>query len=193
MTLVKGEGAKMENGTIAAAVAAITVLAVIVWYVSTMNAFARLAVKITESDSGIDVALTKRFDTLTKTLDVCKAFAKHETELLTNLVKLRKGMSIDEKSEASQQMDEVSGKINVMAEAYPELKSSENFKQLQLAITEVEEHLQAARRIYNMNVSSFNQLLAAWPSGMVGRGSGHSPKGFFQAEERKKEDVKMAF
>jgi LemA protein len=183
----------MENGYIAAAVAAVAVAAVIVWYVSTMNAFQRLAVKVTESDSGIDVALTKRFDTLTKTLDVCKAYAKHETELLSSLVKLRKGMNMDEKNEANRQMDEVSGKINVMAEAYPELKSSENFKQLQFAITDVEEHLQAARRIYNMNVSSFNQLLAAWPSSAVGRGRGHTPKAFFQAEERKKEDVKMEF
>jgi LemA protein len=182
----------METGYVIA-IAGITVLAVVVWYVSTMNAFARLAVKITESDSGIDVALTKRFDTLTKTLDVCKAYAKHETELLSNLVKLRRGMSIEEKNEANHQMDEVTGRINVLAEAYPELKSSENFRQLQLAITEVEEHLQAARRIYNMNVSQFNQLLAAWPSGLVGRQQRHAPKGFFQAEEQKKADVKMEF
>ena len=164
------------------------------WYISTMNRFARLAVKVTESDSGIDVALTKRFDTLTKTLDVCKAYAKHESEVLANLVKLRKGhMSLEEKTEANRQMDEVSGRINVLAEAYPELKSSENFKQLKLAIADVEEHLQAARRIYNMNVSYFNQLLASWPSGIVGRQKGHTPKEFFQAEGRKKEDVKMEF
>ena len=184
----------MENGYVVAIAAAVVVFGTIIWYISTMNRFERLAVKITESDSGIDVALTKRFDTLTKTLDVCKAFAKHETELLTGLVKIRKGgMSLDEKNEVNRQMDEVSGKINVIAEAYPELKSSENFKQLQLAIGDVEEHLQAARRIYNMNVSYFNQLLAAWPSGAVGRHKGHTPKGFFQAEERKKADVKMEF
>lgn len=163
------------------------------WYISTMNAFARLAVKITESDSGIDVVLTKRFDTLTKTLDVCKAYAKHEAETLANLVKLRKGMNVGEKSEACRQMDEITGKINVLAEGYPELKSSENFKQLQVTIMDVEKHLQAARRLYNMNVSSLNQMLAAWPSGIVGRQNGHAPKEFFQAEERKKADVKMEF
>ena len=183
----------METGYVVVIVA-VVVSGAIFWYISTMNRFERLAVKIAESDSGIDVALTKRFDTLTKTLDVCKAYAKHETELLMNLVKLRGGhMNLDEKNEVNRRMDEVSGKINVMAEAYPELKSSENFKQLQLAIADVEEHLQAARRIYNMNVSFFNQLLAAWPSGAIGRRRGHAPKGFFQAEERKREDVKMEF
>ena len=175
------------------AIAAVVIIAAVIWYISTMNAFARLAVKIKESDSGIDVALTKRYDTLTKMLDVTKAYAKHEAETLSRIVKLRKGMSIDEMSEANRQMDEVMGKINVLAESYPELKSSENFRQLQLSITEVEEHLQAARRIYNMNVSQFNQLLAAWPSSIVGRNKGHAPKHFFEVETQKKADVRMEF
>jgi LemA protein len=158
-----------------------------------MNRFERLAVKITESDSGIDVALTKRFDTLTKMLDVTKGYAKHEAETLEKLVKLRRGMSVDEKSAANKQMDELTGRINVIAESYPELRSSDNFKQLQIAVTDVEEHLQAARRIYNMNVSAFNQLLASWPASVVGNMKRHTAKQFFEAEERKKSDVKMEF
>lgn len=164
-----------------------------VWYVSVRNRFERIRVKVAESESGIDVALTKRFDTLTKMLDVCKGYAGHEAELLSNLVKLRGSMSMDEKNEANRQMNEVAGRINVMAEAYPELRSSENFKALQDAIADVEEHLQAARRIYNMNVSSFNQLLASWPAGVVGRSRGHVPGVFFEAEPSKREDVKMEF
>jgi LemA protein len=102
-------------------------------------------------------------------------------------------MNIEQKTEVNRQMDELAGRINVLAEAYPDLKASVVFKELQGAISEVEEHLQAARRIYNMNVSSFNQLLASWPSGVVGGGHGHAPKEFFEAEERKKTDVKMEF
>jgi LemA protein len=166
---------------------------VILWYVSTRNRFARLAVKITESDSGIDVALTKRYDTLTKMLDVTKGYAKHEAEVLANIVKLRRGMSMDERGAANRQMDELAGKINILAEGYPELKASENYKQLQISVTEVEEHLQAARRIYNMNVSQFNQLLVTWPASVVGSQMGQRPKDFFEAEVHKKADVKMNF
>jgi LemA protein len=184
---------EMETGYVTAIIAAVIIIGGIWWYVSTMNRFERLAVKITESDSGIDVALTKRYDTLTKMLDVTKAYAKHEAETLTKLVKLRKGMSVDEKNEANKQMDELAGKINVIAESYPELRSSENFKQLQISVTEVEEHLQAARRIYNMNVSAFNQLLATWPASVVGNMKRHAPKQFFEAEEHKKADVRMEF
>jgi LemA protein len=173
--------------------AVIVVGGAIIWYIATMNRFAQLAVKVAESDSGIDVALTKRFDTLTKMLDVTKAYAKHESEVLAGIVKLRKGMPMDERIAANQQMDEVTGRINVLAESYPELRSSENFKQLQLAVTEVEEHLQAARRIYNMNVSTFNQLLVTWPSSIVGKRRGHGKKDFFEAQENKKNDVGMNF
>lgn len=172
-------------------VAVIVIIAI--WYIATMNRFARIAVKITESDSGIDVALTKRFDTLTKMLDATKAYAKHETSVLADIVRLRKGMPTSEKIVANQQMDELAGRISILAESYPELKASENFKQLQIAIAEVEEHLQAARRIYNMNVSLFNQLLATWPSGIVGRQRGHTPKVFFAVDEHKKQDVAMNF
>jgi LemA protein len=183
----------MDSVTTGAAAIGVIVVAVILWYVSTRNRFARLAVKITESDSGIDVALTKRYDTLTKMLDVTKGYAKHEAEVLANVVKLRGGMSMAERGEANRKMDELAGRLNILAEGYPELKASENYKQLQISVTDVEEHLQAARRIYNMNVSAFNQLLASWPAGMVGSGMNHTPKDFFEADERKKQDVKMDF
>lgn len=168
-------------------------LVVAVWFIVTMNTFARLAVKVRESDSGIEVALTKRFDTLSKMLDVTKAYARHESETLSHMVRLRKGMSPDEKTAANRKMDEVAGGITLLAESYPELRSSENFKELQGAVAEVEEHLQAARRIYNMNVSSFNQLLASWPASIVGNLRGHTEKVFFQADATKKEDVEIVF
>jgi LemA protein len=183
----------MESGTIAAVAAGVIAVLAVLWYVSTRNRFARLAVKITESDSGIDVALTKRYDTLTKMLDITKGYAKHEAEVLAGVVKLRKGMSMGERSAANVRMDELAGKINVLAESYPALKASENYKELQRSVADVEEHLQAARRIYNMNVSYFNQLLASWPASIVGNGMGQARKDFFEAEEGKKQDVKMEF
>ncbi|MDL2289463.1 LemA family protein, partial [Clostridia bacterium OttesenSCG-928-F22] len=166
---------------------------IIFWCISKRNRFAHLAIKIIEADSGIDVALTKRYDTLTKMLDVTKGYAKHEAEVLESIVKLRTGMSIAERGTANRQMDELEAKLSILAEGYPTLKANENFKQLQYAISEAEDHLQAARRIYNMNVSAFNQLLASWPASIIGSAMAHSPKDFFEADEHKKQDVKMDF
>lgn len=169
----------------------IILIIVVVWAISTSNRFKVLLVKMSEADSGIDVALTKRYDTLTKLIDVVKAYAKHETELFEKVIKLRSGMSIAEKNEANHLMDEASKQINVLAENYPELRSNENYKQLQGAIVEAEDHLQAARRVYNMNVSSFNQAIAVFPASIIANNAKHTQKDFFEAEEIKRTDVKI--
>ena len=182
----------MDLGIIVGIIVLILVI-IIVWYISTCNRLKRAIVKIDEADSGIDVALTKRYDVLTKMLDVAKGYAKHEKETLGEVIKLRKGMSIAEKQEANNKMTDTLGKINVLAEAYPELKSSENFKALQLSISDVEEHLQAARRLYNANISSYNQDIVTFHTSIVAGMKGFTKKEFFEAKDAKKEDVKMEF
>lgn len=174
-------------------VVAIVVVILVGWYIGTSNKLNRAVVKIEEADSGIDVALTKRYDVLTKMLEITKGYAKHEKETLGEVINLRKGMSIAEKQDANNKMTEAFGKINVLAEAYPELKSSENFKTLQLSVADVEEHLQAARRLYNANISSYNQEIVSFPTSIVAGMKGFVKKEFFEADEAKKEDVKMEF
>ena len=100
-------------------------------------------------------------------------------------------MSIEEKNKENVKMTKNIEKINLLVENYPELKSSENFKVLQQSIVEVEEHLQAARRMYNSNVSIFNQMLVTIPSNIVASMSGMTKKEFFEADEIKKNDVKI--
>ena len=169
------------------------VLIILIWYISTYNGIKVLKIKIDEALSGIDVALTKRYDVLTKMVDVCKAFKQYETELLTEVISLRSGMSMQERNNASRQMDVLAGKINVLAENYPELKSSNNFVQLQKAIMDVEEHLQASRRLYNSNVTAYNAKIAVFPNSIVAGGMGAVAEEFFVAEDVKRQDVKMSF
>lgn len=173
-------------------IAGIVVL-VIIWVISTSNRFKRMLVKINESESGVDVALVKRYDTLTKLLEVCKGYAKHELDTFSAVVNLRKGMAVEEKNAANRQMDEIAGRINLLAESYPELRSSQHFLELQKSVVEVEEHLQAARRIFNMNVSAFNQSIAVFPNSIIAGTSHYQPLAFFEAEEHKRADVEMKF
>lgn len=164
---------------------------VVIWAVSTSNKFKVAKIKIDESKSGIEVALTKRYDTLTKLLDVTKGYAKHEKEIFAEVIRLRKGMSVQEMSQASAKMDEMAKQINFTAEAYPELRSSVAFSNLQKAIVDAEEHLQAARRAYNSNVTRFNTMIVVFPSSLLA--GKYSPEEFFEAEPAKREDVKMDF
>lgn len=169
----------------------IVAVILIISMITISNSLNRAVIKIDEALSGIDVALTKRYDVLTKMMDVVKAYAKHESETLFQVVSLRKGMTMEEMNNANRAMDENFGKINVLAENYPELRSNENYVTLQKAIADVEEHLQAARRLYNSNVSSYNQLVVVFPSSIFASIKGMKKKDFFEAEEVKKEDVKI--
>ena len=172
----------------------LVLIAVVVISIIVMsNNLNKALVKIDEASSGIDVALTKRYDVLTKMIETVKGYAKHEKEVLFDVVKIRKGMTIEEKNEANKQMDETMSKINVLAENYPDLKASENFKTLQDSITDVEEHLQAARRLYNANISSYNQMIVTFPISIIAGTKGLSKREFFVAEEHKKQDVEIKF
>lgn len=167
------------------------VIILIIWYISTVNHLNRTIVKIEEADSGIDVALTKRYDVLTKMMDTVKAYAKHEKETLFEVINLRKGMTLEEKNIENAKMSHNLEKIHVVVENYPELKSSDNYKQLQQSIIDVEEHLQAARRMYNSNVSIFNQMIVTFPTSIIANSKGMAKKDFFEAEATKKQDVKI--
>lgn len=167
------------------------VIILVIWYISTVNKLNRTIVKIDEADSGIDVALTKRYDVLTKMMDTVKAYAKHEKETLFEVINLRKGMTLEEKNIENAKMSHNLEKINLVVENYPELKSSENYKMLQQSIVDVEEHLQAARRMYNSNVSIFNQMIVTFPTSIIANSKGMAKKDFFEADEVKKQDVKI--
>lgn len=167
------------------------IIAILIWVVSTINGFKRREIKIAECLSGIEVALTKRYDMLTKLLDTAKGYMSHEEELFTKVIALRRGMSAEELQDADKQIGEMSAKFFAVAEGYPELKSAEIFSDLQAGIRDAEEHLQAARRLYNVSVTDYNTSIAMFPASILA--GGRQAKEFFAAEESKREDVKISF
>ena len=171
----------------------VILLIIVIGYFATYNGIKTAELKVSEALSGIDIALTKRYDVLTKMLETVKAYKAYEKETLTELVKLRSGMSMRERNEANASMDALSSQITLLAENYPELRSSANFAELQRAIADVEEHLQAARRLYNANVTDYNRRLVTFPSSIVAGMMGASQKQFFEAEPQKLRDVEMKF
>ena len=171
---------------------AILILIIIIWYISGSNKLKRMVVKIEEALSGIDIALTKRHDVLTKMVDIVKGYAKHEKETLFEVVNLRKEMSLTEMSNENKKMDENLQKLNMVVENYPKLKASENFMELEKAAADIEEHLQAARRCYNSNVSIYNQTVLSFPTSIIAKNKGMAEREFFEAEENDKENVEIS-
>ena len=170
---------------------AVVVLLIIIWYIGTLNGLRQTKVKIQEAVSGIDVALTKRYDVLTKMVDVAKSYATFERATILEAIKLRRGMSMTERNQAANAMEQAARELNFLAENYPQLHSNENFRQLQVAIMDVEEHLQGARRAYNSNVSLLNRKIVTFPTSIVAGLSGITSEEFFEAESIKREDVNV--
>ncbi|MDD3122937.1 MAG: LemA family protein [Candidatus Izemoplasmatales bacterium] len=173
------------------------VLVIVLWYISVMNRLRQLELKVHEAESGIDVALTKRFDMLTKMLETTKGYAKHEAETLEKVVKWRSGIpqnaTVKDKEEFLSQMNQVASGINVVVEQYPDLKANTVFIELQSAVVNTEEHLQAARRLYNANVTSINTIIVTFPQSIVANAIKMEKKAYFEAEEKKRADVDFKF
>ena len=182
-------------GIVIAVVIVLIVVGIVSWYISTRNQFIRMEQDVQNSESRIDVYLTKRFDLLTKMLDSTKGYAKHEKETLIDVIQMRNpgvNASLKEKAEFNDQMSAVAKQLNVIVERYPELKADGMFNNLQQSIQEVEENLQAARSNFNANVSAFNKAILQFPGSLVA-GAKFAKKDYFEAEESKKQDVKMEF
>jgi len=126
-------------------------------------------------------------------IDVVKGYSKHEQETIFKTIELRKNMTIKEKNEANKLMEENMEKINLLVENYPDLKASENYRILQKAIADVEEHLQASRRLYNANVSSYNQKIVTFPSSAIANSKGLTKKESFLLRKKSAKILKLIY
>jgi LemA protein len=170
---------------------------ILIWLATGYNSLLSGKIKVEEAESGIDVALTKRFDVLTQMIVIVKGYVKQEDKTLEKIidshsVNIRQS-SIEEKQEITQLMDQAMRAIHVFVEQYPDLKTNDDLIQLQLAISDVEEHLQAARRVYNANVSSYNQKVQVFPSKLLASLFHYSTKEFFEADDFKRNELEIKF
>lgn len=165
----------------------------LLYFISAGNKLARLLVKVQEASSGIDVALSKRYGVLKKMFDATKGYMEHEKYMILESIKLRNGMTIAEKKSAAADMEAAAVTINAVGEAYPQLASSAVFVNLQKSISDTEEHLQAARRLYNSNVSALNQKIVSFPISIAAALRGFHTQEMFIIEEAHHADIDMNF
>ncbi|MBS5942352.1 MAG: LemA family protein [Finegoldia magna] len=148
------------------------ILIVVIWWVKTSNRFNRYKVVIDESKKNVDIALAKRYDTICEMIKVAKSYARHETSTFSDVIKLRQNANIKEFNAAIQNQDKEISKIFALAESYPDLKSSQEFINLQDEISDENEQLAAAKRIVNNNISIINQEIVSFPKSVVAKSKG---------------------
>lgn len=116
-------------------------------------------------------------------LKVAQSFAKYEKTTLVDLVSLREGLNSADSSEAMKNQNHAIGKIFALAEAYPELKSSEQFLNLQEEVNDENEQLAAAKRIVNSNISTLNQNIVTFPVSLIAKLSGIKQMAFLDEDD----------
>lgn len=139
---------------------------ILIFYVTTYNKFIRLENAVAEANSGIDIALLKRFDLISNLVETVRGYSKYESELLENITLIRSNINTHPEI-ADALIDKVKTSINMTVEAYPTLKASDQYLNLQKNLSNVEEHLQASRRLFNMNVKNYNNLVQTFPSSFI--------------------------
>ena len=172
----------------------VIILALMVCYlISLYNGLIHKMNAVEQSRSGIEVALTKRYDMLSKMRDVAKNYINHEKDVLAQVISMRGGMSLKEMQSADSSMNTVHKELIALAESYPELRSDSVFKELQISIRDVEDHLQAARRAYNASVTAYNNAIEMFPSSIIANARGCQKIQLFEGREESMKDVEMTF
>jgi LemA protein len=156
-------------------------LSVVVMY----NRFVRQRTLVEESWGQTDVELTRRHDLVPNLVRTVEAYAAHERSLLTELTRAREAARAhradapDARQGYEQSLGGAVATTMVRAEAYPELRASENFLHLQAELTDTEDRIAAARRFYNGNVRAYNTRVATFPSNLVAAAFGFRRADFF--------------
>lgn len=176
-------------------VAVIVILAVFVFGIYNGLITARNRVK--ESWSGIDVQLKRRSNLIPNLVETVKGYAKHEKSVLENVTKARSSLLDAKDAKAAAGADNIlTGALKslfAVAENYPDLKASGNFKELQKELTDTETKIAASRQFYNSNVLDYNTKLQVFPNVIIANNFGFKPEEFFEVEEAAKTPVKVKF
>lgn len=137
---------------------------------------------INESKSTVEIALAKRYDVISQMCEVVKKYTDHEQNIMSQLIHVRQGASLQEANEIIDNQSQVLRQIHAVAEAYPELASSGLYTQLMGQIASQNEYLAAAKRTLNSNISMLNQLVVTFPASMIASMSGVHQMEFLREE-----------
>ena len=173
------------------------IVLIIIYAFALYNSFVKLNNKVKEAFSTMDIYLKKRWDLIPNIVETVKGYAKHEKDTLTEVVELRNSaydkMSDDEKIKTNEQLSSGVSKIMALAEAYPDLKANENFKDLSKELSKVEDDIANSRKYYNGVVRIYNNKVEMFPSNIFAGLFGYKSKAMFEASANERENVKVEF
>lgn len=172
---------------------AVVVVLALIWGVLTYNKLIRLKVSAEEGSSEIEVQLKRRHDLIPNLVEAVKGYASHEKGVFEEVTDARAGaidaQGMEAQGQAENMLTQALGKLFAVAEAYPDLKASENFLQLQGELTATEDRIQAARRFYNSTVKQLNTACQTIPTKFIVPIAKVEEREFFEVEDPAEREV----
>jgi LemA protein len=178
-------------------IVAILVVLVLI-FIGVNNSMIGARNRVDEAWSGIDVQLKRRHDLVPNLVETVKGYATHERETFEKVTEARadamKAQGPAQAGAAEGRLSAVLGDLRAIAENYPDLRATENFQQLQRELTELEDEIQAARRIYNSNVQTYNTKIQVFPNSVIASMRNFEAREFFEiTDEAEREPARVSF
>lgn len=184
-------------GYVITAIVVFVVIGIIGTIIGIYNALVQAKNNIDKAWANIDVILKQRHDELPKLIDTCKGFMKHERTLLEDLTRARTAFmnapNTDAKIEAENQIQKGLKSIFAVAENYPDLKSNQNFIQLQNRISGLENDIADRREFFNESVNIYNIRIEQFPDVLVARNIGYTKRALLEIPKAETKDVDVKF
>ena len=172
------------------------IVLVVVFAVLTYNTLVRARIRVREAWSGIDVQLRRRASLLPNLMKTVQAYAAHEHGTFEGVTEARAALQqaggAADAARANDALSQALGRLFAVAENYPELRASENFRSLQAELSDVEEKIAYARQFYNRNVLDYNARIEVFPGVAISRMFVFAASEFFE-DEAGRTEVDMAF
>lgn len=175
----------------------IIVAVILLFLLFLYNSLIRARIRVKEAWSGIDVQLKRRADLIPNLVESVKGYAKHEKSVFENVTKARSALmgatGPQAKAQAENMLTGALKSLFAVAEAYPQLRANENFKQLQDELSDTETKVAASRQFYNTVVLDYNTKIQVFPNSIFAQMFGFKSEEFFEADAESKKEVKVKF
>src|SRR4249920_3448887 len=169
----------------------------VLYYIAKRNSIIASRNRVDESWSGIDVQLKRRHDLVPNLVETVKGYAEHESQTFEKTTQARAAamtaQGVEETAKAEQQLTQALADVQAVSDNYPALRATENFQQLSRNLSELEDEIQASRRIYNSNVQSYNTDIQQFPGSIIANQGGFTAREFFEIDDAEREPVSVSF
>lgn len=169
----------------------VVIVVLVLGMIIEFNTFIRLRNKIKQSKSAIDVYLTQRFDLIPNLVECVKAYSNYEESVFTKIAALRSEYYKSKDLKTGKELNTEFNNLLAVGESNPDLKASEQFLTLQKSLIKMESQLQAARRVFNGDVTLYNTTISSFPNNIFATLFNFKEEELFEIEEYKKENIKV--